>query len=129
MGAAQVMVPVAGHTAVERRSPPPLAPKQIRPAFTAQRSERPPTPILPCVSWPSRQQPCSIPRSLCAQRSAGNGAGGALATGGGFGGSGGLGGSIGLHNATFLLMSASSAASSPDSFLPSAWASSSDAFR
>ena len=90
-------------------------------------------PMLPWVSWPSRQQPCSMPRSFCAQRSAGNGGGGggggALATGGGFGGSTGLGGSIGLHRATFFLMSASSAASSAASFLPSASLLSSEAFR
>jgi len=95
MGAVQRIVPVPGHTAVVCRSPPPLPWKQIRPALTAHDAARPFTPMLPSVSWPSRQQPCSIPRSFCAHRSAGRG-GGALATGGG-GGGGGLGGSTGLH--------------------------------
>src|SRR4029077_15031168 len=105
MGAVQVIVPVPGHTAVVCRSPPPLPPKQIRPDLTAHASDRPPMPMLPCVSWPSRQQPCSMPRSFCAQRSAGNGGGGgALATGGG--GGGGLGGSTGLHSASLFLRSA-----------------------
>ena len=62
------------------RSPAPLPPKQIRPALTAHLSTRPLTPMLPSVSWPSRQQPCSMPRSFCAQRLAGRGGGAGLAT-------------------------------------------------
>src|ERR1700730_8045766 len=110
MGAVQRMIPVLGQSAVVCRSPPPLAWKQIRPALTAHLSARPLTPMLPSESWPSRQQPCSMPRSFCAHRSAGSGAGGggALATGGG----GGLGGSTGLHCATLFLRSACSATSS-----------------
>src|SRR5262245_49513322 len=107
-GAEQRTVPAPGQIAVVVRSPEPLAPKQIRPALTAQSSLRLPTPMLPWVSWPSTQQPCSMPRSFCAQRSAGNGAGlgcgggggGAAATGAGAGAGGGLGASTILHCAS-----------------------------
>src|SRR6266851_8933302 len=127
MGASQRITPVRGQSAVVWRSPVPLAAKQIRPAFTAHLSTRPLTPMLPSVSWPNRQQPCSMPRSFCAHRSAGNGGGGgggALATGGGSG----LGGSTGLHCATLSLRSACSAASSALRVFSSPCASSSAAF-